>query len=317
MRSAEVVVDVALAGRAMATDVTLRALGDASTSGTALTSAANAALALFSSVEESCSRFLPESALSRANREPDRWHAVPFPLVAMLAEAWRAHHLTDGVFDPRVLRSLVALGYARRLPLGDVPGAPLPAPAGAPWRPRFRHASGEVHLGGEPVDLGGIGKGLTVRWASARLRRVARTFLVEAGGDCYCAGAGPDDGLGWRVGIEDPSGADGPIAVLRCQDRAVATSSVRVRRWRANGETVHHLIDPRTGRPGGEGLLAVTVVARDPAVAEVWSKVLFLAGASAIARQAAERAIAAYWIDADGRSQASAALAPYLCWRAA
>ena len=305
-----------LRARAMATEISVQARSGVA-GAEELARAGRAALALFGEVEASCSRFLPDSALTQANEEPDRWHVVPAPLAAMLAEARRAHHLTAGVFDPRVLRALVALGYARRLPRGEAVGvaAPAPSPVG-PWHPRLRPATGAVHLGGVPVDLGGIGKGLTVRWASERLAAATDVFLVEAGGDCYCAGGGPDDGLGWRIGIEDPGGAPAPCAVLRVSDRAVATSSIRVRRWRVGGEAVHHLIDPRTGRPGGDGLLAVTVVGRDPALSEVWSKVLFLAGAAGIAARAAERGLAAYWIETDGRRCHSAACAPYLCWEA-
>ena len=41
-----------------------------------------------------------------------------------------------------------------------------------PWRPRFRGGrSPELHLGGQPIDLGGIGKGLALRWAGQRLDR--------------------------------------------------------------------------------------------------------------------------------------------------
>ena len=66
--------------------------------------------------------------------------------------------------------------------------------------------------------------------------------------------------------------------MLEVADEAVATSSTRVRHWRAGGTEVHHLIDPDTNRPGGDGLVSVTVVSSDPAWAEVWSKVLFLEG---------------------------------------
>ena len=75
-------------------------------------------------------------------------------------------------------------------------------------------------------------------------------------------------------------------------DAACATSSVRVRRWRRGGEQVHHLIDPRSGRSADGGLAAVTVVAADPAWAEVWSKSLFVAGA---ARHRATLAGTAAW----------------------
>jgi len=92
---------------------------------------------------------------------------------------------------------------------------------------------------------------------------------------------------------------------------------VRVRRWRAGGQEVHHLLDPRTGRPGGEGLLAVTVVDPDPAWAEVWSKSLFLAGPDGIRRCADEEGLAALWVDDLGALGTSTSMDPHLAWSAA
>ena len=90
-------------------------------------------------------------------------------------------------------------------------------------------------------------------------------------------------------------------------------TSIRLLSWLAGEQRVHHLIDPSTGRPGGDDLRSVTVVGDDPADAEVWSKVLFLSG-RAIADAAAETEIAALWIDADGAIGMSDAIRPYVIW---
>jgi thiamine biosynthesis lipoprotein len=145
---------------------------------------------------------------------------------------------------------------------------------------------------------------------------VCDDYLITAGGDCHCAGVAPD-GAPWRVGVEDPRGSTEPLAVLSLSDRACATSSIKVRRWLAGGRRVHHLIEPRTGEPGGRGLLAVTVVDADPASAEVWSKALFLAGHHDFGGLAAKRHLAALWVDRDGRVGCSPALRPSLLWQAA
>ncbi len=77
--------------------------------------------------------------------------------------------------------------------------------------------------------------------------RALRDFLLEAGGDLVARGRDPD-GDRWQVGIEDPAGGD-DLAVVALADRAIATSSIRVNRWLADGRVVHHLLDPRTGEP--------------------------------------------------------------------
>lgn len=104
------------------------------------------------------------------------------------------------------------------------------------------------------------------------------------------------------------------MAVVDATDAAVATSSIRLRSWTNDGRVRHHLIDPRTGEPGGEGLVSVSVVAADAAEAEVWTKALFLEGARAIDAAAADRGLAAIWITTDGRVCLSAAALPVVTW---
>ena len=306
----------------MATDVSVRvvlrgrAVAD-SRAVHAAQAAVNAGVAVFGDVETQCTRFDPTSALMRANAGAGGWVRVPPTCYLSLFEAWAAYQRTGGLFDPRVLRELLALGYDRTLPFAagelSLDAAADNAPAvRAAWAPQFRPLTHEVHLR-EPVDLGGIGKGLAVRWARDRLWTGCDDFLIEAGGDCYCAGLEPGGGP-WSIGVEDPLGGQA-VAVLALTDRACTTSSIRLRRWLVSGRTVHHLIDPRTGDPGGEGLLAVTVVDDDPAAAEVASKTLFLAGADGITDACASAGAAALWVAEDGSLGTSAAMDPYVAWR--
>jgi FAD:protein FMN transferase len=125
------------------------------------------------------------------------------------------------------------------------------------------------------------------------------------------------DGGRWRIGVEDPRDPGRTIAVLSMYDGAVATSSVRVRSWHVAGRVVHHLIDPSTGLPGGEGLLAVTVVDSDPAAAEVWSKVLFLVGIRGVRASAEHYGLAALWVDESGALGWSKAAENLLAWTVA
>lgn len=181
------------------------------------------------------------------------------------------------------------------------------------WRPEFRDDPWAVRIGSHPVDLGGIGKGVALRKAAALIAAVTADFLIEAGGDCYLGGRAPD-GSAWSVAVEDPLGGDRPRAVLAVTDAACATSSTRLRRWRNGNRVLHHLIDPRTGEPADDGLVAVTVISRDPAVAEVNTKLLFLAGVNSIEQQADELGLPALWIDASGGLGFSSALVPHLLW---
>ncbi|MEO9180911.1 MAG: FAD:protein FMN transferase [Acidimicrobiales bacterium] len=304
---------------AMASDVTIRATRRNTVSDEEFGQAMADALEVFHEVERICTRFVATSDLMVLNEARDQWHVVPDVLYRAVEEAYGAHVLTDGRFDPRVHDTLVALGYSRSLHFDErddvTTSNNVVSTPRAPWRLGQLPARRALHLGGATIDLGGIGKGLAVRWASAKLDAVCDDFLVEAGGDCYCAGASPE-GEPWRISVEDPLSGPFPVGVVQVRDRAVTTSSIRLRHWRADGTPVHHLIDPRTLRPGGDGLSAVTVVGHDPAIAEVWSKALFLEGATGIALAASTREIAALWIYEDGSLDASPTMEDYLIWRA-
>jgi FAD:protein FMN transferase len=264
----------------------------------------------FAAVDRAMSRYRTDSEVTRLNRELDvDSHQVGPRLHAALVLADRAWRATGGRFDPRVLRDLERLG--------DV-GAEVRPPGrltadGRSGPPRDR-ATPPVRFEGDrtileaPIDLGGLGKGLALRWATRRIAAILPATagaLLDAGGDLVATGEPVEDG--WSIAIEDPlapllATAAPPVAVVRLSRGAIVTSSIRRRRWSdPRGREVHHLIDPSTGEPGGGGLVAVTVAAPDAAWGEVWSKALFLAGPRAIAAEAESRATAVWWVGHDGR----------------
>jgi len=302
--------------------------------------------AAFEELEQALSRFRPTSDLVILNRRAGDPGCSPvrarlYEAVATAERAWRR---TSGAFDPRVLGDLELLGYrgADSQAEGGLPGrAPAErATAFADGRWLRREPQQRALAIAAPIDLGGIGKGLALRWgfetllaALPEIASDAHTVgnavaadgaadapphagaLLEAGGDLVARGAAPQPGP-WLVGIEMP-GADDEIAVLAVDGGAVCTSSIAVHAWTAaDGRAVHHLVDPRTGEPGGAGLLAVTVAGPDPAWAEVWSKTLFLAGADGIGTRARALGLAAWWIRDDGRLEMTPAARPRTAWLA-
>jgi thiamine biosynthesis lipoprotein len=251
----------------------------------------------FSAVDRALSRHREDSELTGLNRAAGsgRGLLVCRRLYAAMAATDRARRLTDGRFDARVLSDLERLGDHGAPLHPSALGPSLPAPQRDP-------RAGTVALD-RAHDLGGIGKGLALRWAAAEAAAALEPtvgVLLEAGGDVVVRGR-PGDQPAWSIAIEDPWLDGPPVAVLALGSGAVCTSSVARRSWQTtSGRMVHHLIDPRTGEPGGEGLRAVTVAGADPAWAEVWSKALFLEGRHGIADLARARGLAAWWVDVDG-----------------
>jgi thiamine biosynthesis lipoprotein len=264
----------------------------------------------FEACEAEMSRFRDSSDLTRLNRHAGsgQENFVPRRLERALVAADRAHRVTGGRFDPRVLLDLERLGY---------PGARLDttSPMGGPDVVR-RSGPGRMAID-QPIDLGGIGKGLALRWAASIVERHGvERYLVEAGGDLVAQGPGPDDGA-WVIGLEDPTGGPEPLAAIAIHGGAVATSSVRIHAWVREGRAVHHLLDPRTGEPAEGGLRAVTVCGPDPAWAEVWSKTLLIGGCATIAREARSRGLAAWWVTDEGTVEMTAGARARTAWVAA
>ena len=230
------------------------------------------------------SRFEPDSELSRLNASAGRWLDVSPELEAMLRAALDAHRVSGGLVDAGVLASMLAIGYTRPLRLGPTavalaeaaPPPPLPEVlAVQPGRARLRPGAG--------VDLGGIAKG----WLADRLAaELGANCLVNLGGDLFARGDGPE-GEGWPVGM------GGATVMLR--DQGAATSGTRRRAWRDGDERVHHLIDPRTGRPSATDLREVSVVAPTAAAAEVHAKAALLLGSRLAPAHLAASALA-WWL---------------------
>jgi thiamine biosynthesis lipoprotein len=225
-------------------------------------------------------RFSPDSELSRLNAAPGRWCEVSDELERLLLEALKAFDASGGLVNAAVLPSMIAIGYARPLSEGAIvatleEAAPLRA---LPEVLSVRRGAARLAVSAA-LDLGGIAKG----WMADRLcEMLGPDSLANIGGDLMAVGRGPE-GRGWPVAIAD--------ATLMLREQGAATSSVRRRRW---GE-LHHVIDPRTGRPAQTGLEEVSVVAASGCAAEVIAKTALLLGPKLAPAYCAGRALA-WWL---------------------
>jgi thiamine biosynthesis lipoprotein len=273
-----------------------------------LTSAAEALLhttrARLGALEARWSRFLPDSELSRLNQSPGELvllSDVTYDLIELAVAAWR---LTAGRFDPTVLDALCDLGYDRSFDdLATVvadPGTTSRPAAGCAAIELYPELRAVVLPPGVRLDLGGIGKGHAADLVCGELReRGAAGACVSLGGDVRVSGRPPAGDDAWTVDVEHPF-TNEPIARVRLDDGAVATSSAVRRRWRRGNTTVHHLIDPATGAPAPR-YAAVTVVAGSATLAEILTKGVFVADMGDGAALLADNAATGLVVDHDGQ----------------
>src|SRR5260370_24066168 len=102
----------------------------------ALGSARGIADAEFAAVDLACSRFRPDSELSRLNRARGELAQISELFAALIAEALRVAELTGGGVDPPSGGALVAAGDERRLARPPRRAATGPRPPRARPRPR-------------------------------------------------------------------------------------------------------------------------------------------------------------------------------------
>jgi thiamine biosynthesis lipoprotein len=82
------------------------------------------------------------------------------------------------------------------------------------------------------------------------------------------------------AGARDAS-ADGPTVAIA--EGGLATSSTALRRWRAGGRELHHIVDPATGVPAAEHWRTVSVAASSCLDANAAATAAIVKGAAAVA----------------------------------
>jgi thiamine biosynthesis lipoprotein len=237
----------------------------------------------FETWEQSMSRFRPDSELNQLNAQAGMPVPVSQDLMDAILASLEAARSTEGLVDPTLKDSMLAIGYDRSF---DQLDRNNPAPVSSPpslngagwWDIRCEPDIGLVHLPpGVHLDLGGVGKGWSADRAVERLRELG-PVLVDAGGDIAVSGA-PQSSGGWPIAVTDPRNPEGePLAILKLAEGGVATSGRDFRLWTRDGVPQHHILDPHTHRPAETDLLTATVIAPSALAAEAAAKAVLIQG---------------------------------------
>ena len=201
-------------------------------------------------LDAACSRFRPDSELSRLS-------GAGRPVLVGPVLAGAAAVLTDGDVNPTVGLALAAAGYDREFP-------PVPAEGPAPrvtvlalpsWLDIVLDDATRTMTVPEGVrlDVGSTAKAWAADQAAARLAAALGCgVLVSLGGDISVTAAPPPGG--WLIRVQDVTGdpaapAPGSAVLVAIGGGGLATSSTAARRWRRGAAVLHHILDPRCGRP--------------------------------------------------------------------
>jgi FAD:protein FMN transferase len=232
-------------------------------------------------IDRACSRFRPDSELSRVNGARGERVAVGPLLLEALRVALDGARGSEGLVDPTVGGSLSAAGYESTFRV-------VAARDGETFRARFVRVpgwqiveldeqAGTVRVpAGVELDLGATAKALACDRAATAAAAVAGSVLVALGGDIAVAGDAPEGGWSVRISDDHAVPLDSPGPTVALAGGGLATSSTTVRRWRSGRTELHHLIDPRTGRPTESPWRTVSVAAKTCVDANVASTASFM-----------------------------------------
>jgi FAD:protein FMN transferase len=254
-------------------------------------------------VDLACSRFRADSEI-RALRAARGQQVSPL-LAEAIAVALRAARLTDGDVDPTVGAAMSAIGYDCDFEQIDRSGSATPVTIRTV--PGWRQVRLEDRIltmpDGIQLDLGATAKAWAADRAAARIgQRHGCGVLVSLGGDIAVAGPAPE--TGWRIRVQDVTGLpddppEGPYALVAIRDGGLATSSTAARRWQRGGDVLHHILDPRTGRPAEPVWRTVSVSAGSCVDANTASTAAVIRGRQALGWLAA-LGLPARLVDATG-----------------
>ena len=240
--------------------------------------AVHRALDLVQELEGRMTVFRDDSEIARLNRRAfERPVAAESGLLELLRLGARISRETGGAFDMTSGPLWKVWGFARRR--GAVPGPEAVEEARSRVGSRFLEldpSAGTVRFRrrGLELNLGAIGKGYALDRAGRSLKEegLGRALLHAGYSSVLALGEGPgrESPSGWKVGIRDPLGRNGPLATVQLRNRALSTSGVGEQFFEAGDRRYGHVLDPRTGRPV-EKNLAATALAPTAAEADALS----------------------------------------------
>jgi thiamine biosynthesis lipoprotein len=121
------------------------------------------------------------------------------------------------------------------------------------------------------LDLSSIAKGYGVDQVAQVIHKTGfNNYLVEIGGEIFASGQ-RKDGKFWRVGINRPrkdAAFNDVYKIVDLNNQGFATSGDYRNFFEVDGIRYSHVIDPRTGYPVSNGIVSVSIIADNCALAD-------------------------------------------------
>jgi thiamine biosynthesis lipoprotein len=121
---------------------------------------------------------------------------------------------------------------------------------------------------------------------------------VDGSGDTVFWGHKPGGAL-WTTGVRDPTNNAAVLLRIYGTDFAITTCGDDEKYFLRNGRRVHHVLDPKTGRPAMKSR-QVTVIAKRGFTADAWDTAAFVMGAELAIPLLEKKGLRAIFVEPDG-----------------
>ena len=129
------------------------------------------------------------------------------------------------------------------------------------------------------IELGAIAKGyIADRLKDYLVSQNVKSAIINLGGNVLCIGEKTDNSA-FKIGIQKPfADRSETIAVMDIRDKSVVSSGIYERCFEQDGTLYHHLLNPKTGYPYDNGLIAVTIISDQSVDGDALSTTCFALG---------------------------------------
>ena len=232
---------------------------------------------------ESLNIYNPNSLISRINQN-DTTVVVDNYFRTVFNKSAEVNQASDGVFDITVapLVNLWGFGFTGDSP--EMDPKKIDSLLQYVGMDKIRIEGNRVmkDLPGVMLDMNAIAKGYSVDVVADFLKKKGcRNYLVDIGGEIAVQGVNIS-GYPWRIHIERPieniAYGAARMAIVRLNNKALATSGNYRRFFEIDGKKYGHTIDVKTGYPAMHNLLSATIIADDCMTADAWATVCLASG---------------------------------------
>lgn len=131
---------------------------------------------------------------------------------------------------------------------------------------------------GMQINLGALAKGYIADLIVYFLKEQGvKSGLINLGGNVLTFGDAPHhDNKKWYIGVQNPLLKRGNHSiVLKVKNKSIVTSGGYERNLKKDGETYHHILDPKTGYPIKTDIASITIISDLSVDGEIWTTRLY------------------------------------------